>query len=318
MATIPFNVGAANQGNMSQPNKNAARETALKVFTNEIITTFEERNIFLPLIKLSHIAGAVSKQFIIQGRAKAEDVQIFKAGDKINLAKIANDEVIISISDRILYNHADDTFENLLSQWDEVSYTKEKAVNVLAATIDRTIAGMLCDAPTCAAHSLKYANVDMLEPKVFTATGYTAATTKTDKGDTLVDAAFDVKSYREENDFIGVPSVVCPPKVYGQIVKSSLAVNADVTNGNGGIDTGSFNQIAGLSFSMSNHLTAQVNGKDLLALIFDKEAMGAVQAFDIETETGYSIERQANIVVTKVAMGYGLLDTGRIGYIVAD
>ena len=46
------------------PNKNTARETAVKEYTGEVIQSFRNKNIGMGLIKNRDISGGITAQFI--------------------------------------------------------------------------------------------------------------------------------------------------------------------------------------------------------------------------------------------------------------
>ena len=318
MATIPFNVGAAAQGNMQLPNKDEQRSTALKLFTGEVMTAFRKRNIFLDLITKKTIESGISKQFIITGAADESDVQDFNRGDKIAIADGKNDEITINVGERVTYSRAVDKLDEKLAHYDERAELAFQAVEVISTKIDKKIATMLCDSAAAVAHSTAYAAVNMLAPVLVEATGYTAATGVAAKGDALVEAIFALGVARQENDLYTDPTLVCAPKTYAELVQSSKAIHGDFTTANGGIDSGKFKQINGLPLRTSNHLPAQVAGKDLKILAFDAGAFGVVEALGMHTEADYVIERLAEVMVTSIALGYGYLNTGKIGWITAD
>jgi len=104
------------------------------------------------------------------------------------------------------------------------------------------------------------------------------------------------------------PAVIVAPEDYYNIVQSTRGLNADYTSNNGGIDTGVVQKIAGTPIVVTNHLPAQVDGKDVEGYFFTPGVMGVVKAMDIQSESNYDFRRLGYQLTSYYAMGMAPLN----------
>ena len=132
-----------------------------------------------------------------------------------------------------------------------------------------------------------------------------------EKGDALAEAIFDAKAVLEENDDYGEAVAVVSPQDYGYLVQSGHAVNADYTNGNGGYDTGTVMQVAGIRIVSSNNLKGSMGGTttaSLKALIFTQEAAGVLELIGLRTNQEDQIDfLDSTLMTAYYAIGTGVL-----------
>ena len=289
------------------PNNDAARATALKLYTGEVIKAFREKNIGLGLIKSREISGGKTAQFIVTGEADEADIQTHVRGEEVISKVLANDEVTITVSTRYVHSHFLDTLDEKLAQYEVRGELAFQSGQVLATKIDKDVFKLIGnDVPAMTPLPGQKAATTVV------ATGYTAATTAEAKGNALVAAFFTAKGKLHEKNVTETPSVIVAPEDYYNLVQSTRGTNADYTSNNGGIDTGAIRQVAGFSLGWTNHLDVTTNA-DLLALMFTKDVAGVVKAMDIKSESNYDFRRLGFQLTSFYALGMGPLNpTGMV------
>lgn len=296
----------------------SGRELGLKLFSNEVLQAFAEKNIFLPLVTTRTISGGISSQFIVTGKAAEGDIATHTAGADVSTSLVKANERIISIEGQEYYSSFLDKLDEKLAQYDFRGPLARQHAEVLAKKIDKRVALEIIKAAQDAT-----AVGDQPLGTSVTATGYAAATTTEAKGDLVVEALFAANSDFNTKDVPMEGRVfVTTPAVYSYIVQSQKAVNRDWTNGNGGIDSGKVLTIAGTPILWSNHLpvgnaTYDATSK-LLGLFFTKDCVGVVKAMDIVSESNYLPEKLGDLLTSYYALGMGTLNTAAAGQIMSD
>ncbi len=302
-------------------NKDAARSTALKLYTNEVIKAFREKNVALSTVKVREISGGKTAQFIVTGKAQESDIQTHARGEEVVNRLLANDEVTITVDTRYVHSHFSDDLDHLLAQYDLRSEASSQSGEVLSIKIDKDIFyGIIHDGgtyvPPVAGHS---------SAATVVATGYSAATTPEEKGNAIVEALFDARGILNTKDVSAEPVVFVAPHDYYNVVQSTRGTNADYTTNNGGIDSGKVRYIAGFQLGWTNHLDktdqSSNNGIDatgLIALMYTKDVFGVVKAMDIKSESNYDFRRLGWQLTSYYAMGMGPLDSTGLIFIMED
>ena len=118
-------------------------------------------------------------------------------------------------------------------------------------------------------------------------------------------AIFEAVAGMESKNITGDKVCVLNPTAYYALVQEDKAVNRDFTNGNGGIDTGSVFNIAGVPIMMSNNVNS-----DSWGYVFTPAAVGVVKLMDIKSEANYIPEKLGTLMTSSYAMGEGILNAG--------
>jgi hypothetical protein len=318
-------------------------ELFLKVFSGEILTTFEETNVMKDLHMVRTIQSGKSAQFPVTGIA---DAKYHTAGDNIAdgsngyLATIKHAEQVISIDDVLISSTFIANIDELKNHYDVRSIYAKELGKALAKRFD--IATM----KTLAAAARSTSKIGGEDGSIITKTGGASmfasdAATASELIDALYSVAetLDGKDVSDEGRF----AILTPADYYTLITADSSAVNTSLAanrdfGGTGNIATGRISQVAGINLVKSNHLStvavdnttvttgdgsASVNNDvfgggaagegyngDLSAtriLAGTKEAIGTVKLLDLATESEYQISRQGTLFVAKYAMGHGVL-----------
>ena len=302
----------------------------LKVFSNEILATFEKTQIMKPLHSIRTISSGKSATFPTIGTASSlyhspgEDI-MSKASSgttsKYN-TKFNMNEVVINIDKMLVSSTFIPNIDELKNHFDvRGQFSKELGI-ALAQRFDRAVL------KTLAAGSAQ--NGKSGQPNGIQITG---ATTNTGSG--LVSALTEVAKRLDEND---VPddgsrfAILKPAQYYKLVGEDNIAINRDF-GGVGSVATGKIPQVAGINIYKSNNLTAVLvadasqdqdddnavndpfgsgNGYNAALNTVDflaghTSGVGTVKLLDLATESDYSIQHQGTLMVAKYAMGHGVL-----------
>ncbi|ABC24108.1 minor capsid protein 10 [Rhodospirillum rubrum F11] len=276
----------------------------LKVFGGEVLTTFAENNVFLPLTMSRTITSGKSAQFPVLGKNTA---YYHVPGAELNGNNILNAERVITVDGLLVSPVFIAKIDEAKTHYDVRSqYTSECGAS-LSNQADRTISQVLINAARSTA----------------TITGGFGGTKLVDAafgtdGDKLAAGIFGIAQTFDEKD---VPETdryaAVRPAQYYLMVAGTKVLNRD-WGGSGSYMDGKVLKVAGVSIVKSNHIPKSVitgsaqaaydgDFTKTVAVGFHKSAVGTVKLLDLQTEGEYQIQRQGTLIVAKYAMGHGVL-----------
>lgn len=283
----------------------------LKVFSGEVLTTFDELNLMKPLHMTRTIASGKSAQFPVMGTASAE---YHVPGAEIVGAEIKHAEQIVHI-DGLLISHAFvANIDEAINHYDVRSEYAHQLGQALANQFDKNCLIQI--------HNGGGQTTNITGGKPSAANQIALASDSDDiDGDKLAGHVFTMARMMDQND---VPQsdryVVFDPIQYYKIVESTKAINRD-WGGSGSFADGEVLRIAGITILKSNHLPALANVtshpsnimqntnsyigdfRKCLAVGFHRSAIGTVQLMGLKVEQEYDIRRQGTLMVAKFALG---------------
>lgn len=326
---------------MALPNQNPSRlgqinatgddrELFLKLYAGEVLTAFQEKNIFMDLHRVRTISKGKSAQFPMIGVASAK---YHTPGEMIEGDNIKHGERVVTVDDLLISSQFIASIDEAMAHYDYRSTYSKEAGNVLSNTSDKNIARIIAKAATItdatAAQTTLGASFDD-ETYTSNVTIGAVPTDATD-GSKLVAAIYAALEEFDKKDVDGDKVCVLPPAQYYALlnatdVTSATWLNRDV-GGNGSVSAGVVPQVGGVRIMMSNHLpsTDETGGtglepitssrtqayrgdySNLKGLIFTKDAAATVKLKDLAVESEYQIERQGTLMVAKYAMGHNIL-----------
>lgn len=279
----------------------------LKLFLGEVLTAFSRATVARSRQVIRSIKNGKSASFPATWKATASyhTPGNFVGGQVINSA-----ERVIVIDDQLIASVWVASIDEAKAQWDFRSEYSKQLGEALAQAFDKNSLQVMILAARAAA----------------TVTGgnggtqITAATARTD-ADALVQAIFDAAQALDEKD---VPSTerycyVLPAQYYLLVNSSSKAINRDynATGANGSIADGVIMRIAGVEIVKTNNLpqTNVITGPaayqgdftNTAALVCQRGAMGTVQLVAMSGEMDYHSEYQSTLLLSKYAIGHGIL-----------
>jgi len=319
----------------------------LKKFAGEILTTFEENNVFKGLHTIRTIDNGKSAQFPVTGVASAAyytpGQNIADSGNSY-LSDIKKNEVVITIDDVLLASTFLSSIDDVKNHYDIRSVYASELGKALATRFDTAIAKVFIAAARSAATITGGKDGGVLDVSANlmgnVSDGSDDADNTDPTGAELVAALFTAAQALDEND---VPAddrfcVLRPQEYYklitggsGSLVISTSASNKDV-GGSGSLASGSIAQVAGINIFKSTHIPstdlsavatgdgaasndvfggsgAGYNGNftNSIGIVAHPSAVGTVKLLDLATESEYQMERQGTLFVAKYAMGHGVL-----------
>lgn len=322
--TTPSRLGQVNGAN-------AVDALFLKVFSGEILTTFEEFNVMKELHTVRTISNGKSAQFPVTGIATAAyhtpGENIADAGNSY-LSAIKHAEKVISIDDVLLASTFIANIDELKNHYDVRSIYAQELGKALAKRFD------LATMKTLTAAARSAATITGGKAGIAIDGGEAA-----DFNGTVIQAKlFEAAQKLDEND---IPNdgkrfaILKPADYYTLIASAEEVINRDF-GGRGDVATGRIPMVAGINIYKSNHLVdvaktgSNQNTQDASASVkndvfgaggtgynadMDKtfiigghpSAIGTVKLLDLATESDYKVELQGNLFVAKYAMGHGVL-----------
>ena len=324
--------GDTSASRLGQVNASGAVDALfLKVFSGEILTTFEEFNVMKDLHTVRTISNGKSAQFPVTGIATAKyhtpGQNIADAGNSY-LSAIKHAEKLISIDDVLLASTFIANIDELKNHYDVRSIYAQELGKALAKRFDvatmKTLTAAARSAATITGGKAGIA-IDGGEPGAFTGTVIQAK-------------LFEAAQKLDEND---IPNdgkrfaILKPADYYTLLASGEEVINRDF-GGRGDVATGRIPMVAGINIYKSNHLVdVAVSGSaqdqnDQVAGVqndvfgsggtgynaaMDKtqiigghpSAIGTVKLLDLATESDYKVELQGSLFVAKYAMGHGVL-----------
>ena len=310
------------------------REIFLKQFAGEVLTSFEERNVFMPLHRVRTIKNGKSAQFPVLGTATAG---YHTAGDIIYGGSVDAKEITVTVDDLLVSATFIPKIDEAMNHYEVRStYSKEMGM-ALSNAADKNIASIIYQAAT-AGNSSDLEGVWAAGDAAWHTRGDTnedagvisIATGDADllTGQSIVDGIIKALEIFDSHDVTGEKYCVLTPAAYYALMGTdSVAINRD-QGGNGSAANGIVPTVGGVKILMSNHLpdaeqgTVPLNesgrgatpytGSDsflstLGGLIFTKDAAATVKLLDLGVESEYKIDRQGTLMVSKYAMGHNVL-----------
>ena len=322
--TTPSRLGQVNAAN-------DANALFLKVFSNEILTTFDEANIMKDLHTIRSISSGKSAQFPVSGIASAKYHQpgqdILDAGNSY-LSAIKHNEKIINIDDMLVSSTFIANIDEVKNHYSVRSIYAKEIGKALAKRFDLAVM------------KTWVAAARTTTPNVTGGNAGTSVNTGNalDTAAEIIDALFGMAQSLDEKD---VPNdgqrfaVLTPAQYYKLLTSDNIAVNRDV-DGVGSVSKGTVPMVAGIKLYKSQHLAdlqalgAEANqdqdddnasndvfggsGTGYNSDLSDTgligghpQAVGTVKLLDLATEEDYSVAHQGTLFVAKYALGHGIL-----------
>ena len=283
----------------------------LKVWSGEVLATFQRENKMLGMTNVRTISSGKSAQFPVIGTTSAS---YHTPGNEILGTSVKHAEKTINIDDLLVSSAFIANIDEAKNHYDVRStYTSEMG-RALANTVDKNLLQLAVLSAQASA----------------TITGGNGGTQITDadantNATSLIASIFECAQALDEND---VPSedrfCVVKPDIYYQIVQNDKILNRDFgANGNGVYSDGTVIKVAGINIVKSNtavtayadnssavsgtNNTYNVDAQYVVATVFHKSAIGTVKLMDLGMESEYDLRRQGSLMVAKMALGHGIL-----------
>lgn len=284
----------------------------LKLFSGEVMTIFEAENVTKGRTMSRAIQSGKSAQFPVMGRASAF---YHVPGNEILGGSIKHNEKIITIDDLLVSPVFIADIDEAKNHYDVRSHYSTEVGRVLAQVWDKQVlqVGVLAartstanipgESPAGTVITEAVAG-DYNDPDKLAAAFYAAA------------QVFDEKNVPEQDRVF-----YTDPASYWKLIQSDKTVNRDF-GGTGDRTKGTIHEIAGIEIVKTNNLpktnvTSGVQGgtgdkyvgnfTKTRGLFMHKSAVGTVQLMDLSTRSDYDPRRLGTQVLSKLAVGHGVL-----------
>lgn len=307
------------------------RSLFLKLYAGEVLTAFEESNVFMPLHRTRTIANGKSASFPLTGTATSK---YHTVGTMIEADGVKHGERVVTVDDLLISPQFIAKIDEAMNHYDVRSIYSKEAGNALSNTADRNIARIIAKAASITDSTKAAAQFGTaFDDEVYTnnVTIGTTAAHATD-GAKIVAAIYAALEEFDKKDVKGKKVCVLPPAQYYALLNVPSVANAAWLNrdvgGNGSVSGGVVPNVGGVEIRMSNHIpqadettgtsdaepvtasrTAAYRGNyaKTCGLIFTEDAAATVKLLDLAVESEYQIERQGTLMVAKYAMGHNIL-----------
>jgi hypothetical protein len=283
-----------------------AKALFLKVFAGEVLTAFQETNVFESRTMVRSISSGKSAQFPATWKGTAS---YHTPGNELNGTTILHNERVISIDDLLVADRFIAQIDEAMNHYDVRSIYSGDVGRALAQEFDKHLAqvGYLAARATA------------------TVSGGNGGSAITDadadtNGASLMNSIFDAQQALDEKDVPddGMRYVFVKPAQYYLLVELDKVLSRDFSNASvGDYSQGTLFRAAGLEVVKTNNLPTtnittgpsayQGNFTTSVALVSHKSATGTVKLMDLAVESEYQIQRQGTLIVAKNAVGHGIL-----------
>jgi hypothetical protein len=307
------------------------RSLFLKLYAGEVLTSFEERNVFMGLHRTRTIQNGKSASFPLVGTASAK---YHTPGELIQSDAVKHGERVVTVDDLLISSQFIGNIDEAMNHYDVRSIYSKEAGYALANTADKNIAKVLAKAASITDATAAAAQFGAsFDEEVYTnnVTIGSLAADATD-GSAIVAAIYAALEEFDKKDITGEKVCALPPAQYYALLNSndvtkSTWLNKDV-GGAGSVASGTVPMVGGVKIVMSNHIpttdesTTSATPNPLTSsradaykgdfsavrgLIFTQDAAATVKLLDLGVESEYQIDRQGTIMVAKYAMGHNIL-----------
>lgn len=282
----------------------------MKQFSGEVLTAFDEMNIFADLHMVRTISQGKSASFAHTGKANA---RYHTAGTPVvGNEKIKHNETIIKIDDKLIADVFIDELEEAKNHYEVRSEYSKQLGAALAREYDQRLARVV-------ALAARASNaIDDLPG----GSRLTHASAKTD-GAELTNLLFTAAQTFDEKDvWEGERYGVFKPAQFYLLARNKDNLNRD-WGGAGELAKATLPEVAGIQLQKSNNVpttdVAAVAGENntyngdfttTAGLVFQKQAVGTVKLMDLvlqKSGADFEIMYQGTLMVGKYAMGHGIL-----------
>jgi len=293
----------------------------LKVFAGEVLTSFERASVTAGAETVRTISNGKSATFPVMGRTVAA---YHTPGAEILGNDINHNEKVITVNDLLISSVFLSNIEEAKNHYDVRGAYSSEIGRALAFQKDKHVLQTIGQA------TLASANVTGGDAgTVLTNTGIASATAAT-AANAMIDSLFDAANNLDSH-YVPKEGRKCFLRLeeYYKLANATNAVNVDFSGGaNGGVADGKVLKVAGIELVPTPHFVASnittalpdagsatqgaskpqaVNLSNFVALVCHPSAAGTVKLMDLAVESEYDIRRQGTLMVSKYAMGHGVL-----------
>jgi len=294
----------------------------LKMFSGEVLGTFLKKNKFLNLTRSMNVGVGKSHQFPAIGETTAKyhvRGDNIWANDNGYITDVEHDEKIIYVDKTLLSAVAIDNWDDLIKHYETRSEYTLQLGEALADKLDRQIIQSIIRGSRSA---LTPANLPVTQPDKV-GKEITAATADTASG-AVIDAMIEGATHLvEQNCPMDEITFAVRPAMYYALASDPILIDRDMNPENGSPAEGKILKGYGFNIIWTNNMperggpvVTQADGEfndysgtfnTVEAFGFHRSAVATVYRQGVVTETEKSVARQAELLVSKMVCGTGVL-----------
>lgn len=286
----------------------------LKVFSGEVMSSFNSNTVMSGLTRVRNINSGKSAQFAAIGRIGAE---YHTPGTEITGSNVEHGEKVVTIDDLLISDSFISNIDEAKNHYEVRSEYSTQMGQALAQTYDRS----LISAAVKAAAAAEAGAVSDQGNAASTNLGSATPTVQT-----IVDALYAEAAAMDE---LFLPAedrfVIVSPATYWGLVQNDKLIDRDF-GGTGSYTEGKVIKVAGMSIIKSanlgiNHTAVgnlaqypdaggtkyMTDTSAVAALVLQRTALGTVKLMELASESAYDIRRQGTLMVSKMAVGHGVI-----------
>lgn len=284
------------------------REQFAIKFSTDVLRYFQDTNIMKEKITSRSIDAGKSETFPIVGNASAVDIA--NNGAELAVQNLKATDREIAIGDLTVAHAFITDLDKAMSHYDSQSAQAESIGRALAKKVDQDVlaqviaAGAVVDGTTATAAGLKDFDDDIYTVEI-------DGTLSTGAG--VYATAVAAVTEKSEKDTVGDDEFVFRPSQYYMLLNNPAQTGLTWVN-DAFAQSGKVPMLLGRKVSMSPHFPALAGGAiasgEVGGVLFSKESCGVLELMSVNTRIDYIPTRLSNLVVGKMAVGYGILNHG--------
>ncbi len=300
-------VGSNNgTGTGSLPTASGDRELFAKRFSTDVLKYFMDTNVAKALITSKSIDSGKSESFPVVGNATAVDIA--NDGGELAIQNLKATEREIAIGDLTVAHAWITDLDKAMVHYDSQSAQAESIGRALAKKVDQDViaeviaAGAIVDSASASSYGLKDFADDIYTSEISASLGTGAA---------VYNACILAVTEHAQKDVVGEPVFLVRPAQYFMLLNNPLQTGLTWVN-DPFAQSGKVPMLLGKKVIYSPHFPAlggsTIATGEVGAVLFSKEAVGQLELMSVSTRIDYIPQRLSNLVVGKMAVGYGVLN----------
>lgn len=300
-------IGSNNStGDGSLPTAGGDRELFAKKFSTDVIKYFMDTNIAKALITSKSIDSGKSESFPVVGNATAVDIA--NDGGELAVQNLRATEREVAIGDLTVAHAWITDLDKAMVHYDSQSAQAESIGRALAKKVDRDIieqviaAGAIVDAAAASTAGLKDFADDIYSAEISTSLATGAA---------VYNACVLAVTEHAEKDVVGEPVFMFRPAQYFMLLNNPAQTGLTWVN-DANAQSGKVPMLLGKRVVYTPHFPALAGASiatdEVGGVLFSKECVAQLELMSVSTRIDYVPHRLSNLVVGKMAVGYGVLN----------